>query len=66
MLGQSLDQHLLQSFRLRIALGRGMGLANVRDRLKALYGDRACLTLENKPSGGVVATLDLPREMQAA
>jgi sensor histidine kinase YesM len=43
-----------------------VGLANVRDRLKALYGDRARLTLENKPSGGVVATLDLPREMQAA
>lgn len=43
-----------------------VGLTNVRDRLKALYGDRASLTLENAPSGGVLATLDLPRQTQAA
>lgn len=43
-----------------------MGLVNVRERLKALYGERARLILENKPAGGVVATLDLPREAQAA
>lgn len=41
-----------------------VGLSNVRDRLKALYGDSARLTLDNKPSGGVVATLDLPRQTQ--
>ena len=40
--------------------GSGVGLANTRDRLQALYGDAARLTLEPAPSGGCVATSTLP------
>ena len=38
----------------------GLGLANLRDRLRLLYGERAELTIgENRPSGAVV-TIALP------
>ncbi len=42
--------------------GSGLGLANVRERLAQLYGERAALTLRERPGGGVVATLTLPLE----
>jgi hypothetical protein len=43
-------------------LGSGVGLTNIRERLAALYGDAASLTLEaNKPQG-VVATIEVPRD----
>ncbi len=38
----------------------GLGLANTRQRLRALYGDAASLTLGEEPAGTVVARLDLP------
>ncbi len=38
----------------------GLGLANTRQRLRALYGDAAGLTLGEEPVGTVVARLDLP------
>jgi hypothetical protein len=40
----------------------GFGLRQVRERLEALYGDRASLTLADAPDGrgGVLATLRLP------
>jgi sensor histidine kinase YesM len=38
----------------------GVGLSNLRDRLKALYGERSALTIgENRPAGAVV-TVRLP------
>ena len=38
----------------------GVGLSNLRDRLKALYGERGALTIgENQPAGAVV-TVRLP------
>jgi len=40
--------------------GGGVGLANTRARLQAMYGERASITIENRPSGGVVATVRLP------
>ena len=40
--------------------GSGLGLANLRERLAQLYGDRAELTLRARPAGGVAATLTLP------
>ncbi len=43
--------------------GNGLGLANIRERLVQLYGDRASLTLKTRPQGGVAATLTLPLEM---
>jgi len=40
--------------------GAGVGLANTRARLAALYGDEAALTLGPAPGGGVVARVALP------
>jgi LytS/YehU family sensor histidine kinase len=39
--------------------GTGLGLANVRERLQALYGERACLSLEAAPQGAT-ARIQLP------
>lgn len=41
----------------------GVGLANVRERLKALYGDRAELIIDVPPPGGTRATITLPYEV---
>jgi two-component system, LytTR family, sensor kinase len=38
----------------------GVGLANTRARLAALYGERASLEIANAQGGGVVATVRLP------
>ena len=38
----------------------GHGLANTRDRLRVLYGDRATLALGRGPEGGILATLRVP------
>ena len=43
-----------------ISAGGGVGLANVRERLEALYGTSASLDLGGAPGGGVAATLRLP------
>ena len=40
----------------------GVGLANVRERLQALYGDRAELVIDLPPQGGTRATIALPYE----
>ena len=40
--------------------GHGTGLANIRSRLTALYGDQAELTLARAPTRGVVATVSIP------
>jgi signal transduction histidine kinase len=42
--------------------GGGLGLANIRERLQQMHGDRAALTLRTRPEGGVAATLSLPME----
>lgn len=39
---------------------KGVGLANTRERLRHLYGDRGSLSLENGPSGGLIVTLSIP------
>ncbi len=38
----------------------GLGLANVRARLRELYGERGHLTIEPAPGGGTLATVTLP------
>ena len=38
----------------------GLGLANVSERLRALYQDRASVTLESRQGGGARATVRLP------
>jgi LytS/YehU family sensor histidine kinase len=40
--------------------GGGIGLANLRARLAALYGERAALSLAARDGGGVRAELRLP------
>jgi signal transduction histidine kinase len=41
----------------------GVGLANVRERLKALYGERAELAIDVPPAGGTRATIKVPYEV---
>jgi hypothetical protein len=41
----------------------GVGLANVRERLKALYSDRAELIISVPPAGGTCATIKVPYEI---
>ncbi len=43
-------------------VGSGVGLANIRERLAALYGDAAKLTLEAREPHGVEAAIEVPRE----
>ena len=43
-------------------IGSGVGLANIRERLAALYGDKAKLTLEAREPHGVEAVIEVPRE----
>jgi len=45
--------------------GKGIGLANTRARLRALYGPAARLSLAQLDQGGVRATLHLPAEVAA-
>jgi len=46
--------------------GHGVGLANTRARLAALYGDAASLELSPNEPSGVVATVTIPLEMADA
>ncbi len=38
----------------------GVGLANIRERLRLLYGNTATLTLTPNEGGGTIATIELP------
>jgi len=38
----------------------GHAISNTRERLRALYGDRASLHVRPSPTGGSVATIRLP------
>ena len=40
--------------------GGGIGLTNIRERLLALFGDQARLTLESNTPAGVIATIETP------
>ena len=40
--------------------GQGVGLSNVRERLAALYGGQASLTLTGEPDGGACAQVRIP------
>jgi hypothetical protein len=43
-------------------LGAGVGLANIRERLAALYGDKGKLTLQARDPHGVEAAIEVPRQ----
>lgn len=47
------------------AEGHGIGLANTRARLQALYGDDAALSIETTGAGGTRVSLRLPRQRAA-
>ena len=47
-------------FDIGAAAPEGHGLSNTRERLQALYGSSATLTIERASSGGVIATLRVP------
>jgi sensor histidine kinase YesM len=47
------------------ANGHGIGLANTRERLRQLYGDRQQLTLREREGGGLVVSISLPYETSA-
>jgi LytS/YehU family sensor histidine kinase len=40
--------------------GSGVGLANVRERLQALYGRKARLTIDANSEGGTIAAIEVP------
>ena len=42
-------------------IGQGVGLANIRERLRALHGEGARLELRGGESSGTVATIEVPR-----
>lgn len=42
----------------------GTGLANIRDRLRLLYGDRGAFTIGAPASGGCLAIISIPYTMQ--
>ena len=46
-----------------VQAGGGVGLANLRERLSALYGDDARFTLESNAPHGVIATIEVPAEV---
>jgi signal transduction histidine kinase len=48
------------------ASGSGIGLANIRSRLAALYGGRAGLTLEANQPRGVVSAIEVPLAVEGA
>jgi signal transduction histidine kinase len=41
-------------------IGKGVGLTNVRERLRALYAERGKFTLEEQPPHGARATIEIP------
>jgi len=47
-------------------LRKGLGLANTRARLERLYGNDHLLELTNDPAGGLIVTLEIPRERKAS
>ncbi len=46
--------------------GRGVGLTNTADRLRALYGDAQSLAFEDAPGGGLVVRMTMPFAASAA
>jgi LytS/YehU family sensor histidine kinase len=45
--------------------GTGVGLANVRERLSALYGGRARLSIDANDPSGTIVTIDVPYTFEA-
>jgi two-component system LytT family sensor kinase len=48
----------------RLSKGGGVGLANCRERLKELYGDRQSFTLGTTEPHGLTVSIRLPLELK--
>lgn len=64
--GESLRVQVGNSGSLRPQNGAGIGLANTRERLRLLYGDRARLALWEPRPGWVEAELEIPFQVREA
>ncbi len=49
-----------------LPLRAGLGIGNTRERLGAIYGERAALRVETTPHGGFCATIQIPRREERA
>ncbi len=49
-----------------VPLRPGLGIGNTRERLNAIYGERATLSVETTPHGGVCATIQIPLHEERA
>jgi two-component system, sensor histidine kinase YesM len=66
--GTSIQEERLEEIRLHLETGKrkneaereSIGLKNVHDRLKLYYGERACLILSNRESGGLCVIIKIP------
>jgi two-component system, LytTR family, sensor kinase len=45
--------------------GKGLGLANTQARLIGLYGTDARFEMTNRPSGGLIVSIDIPRHQRS-
>jgi LytS/YehU family sensor histidine kinase len=52
---------LLVDRTLELRRGKGLGLANTQARLVGLYGTAARFEMTNRPSGGLVVSIEIPR-----
>jgi two-component system LytT family sensor kinase len=43
---------------------KGLGLANIAERLQTLYQDRASVNLQRREGGGAIATVIIPRSRE--
>jgi sensor histidine kinase YesM len=43
--------------------GNGIGLKNIEERLRLLFGDRALLQITSPPDGGACVTLRMPHSI---
>ena len=50
----------LQSDRMEATKQGGIGVGNVRQRLKLIYGDDASFTISNREEGGVMVKIIIP------
>ncbi len=46
---------------LEVRRGKGLGLANTQARLVGLYGTAARFEMTNRPSGGLIVSIEIPR-----
>jgi LytS/YehU family sensor histidine kinase len=64
--GEMLRVEVGNTGRLRTDRGGGIGLANARERLRLLHGERAMVELSEEPQGWVQATVALPFQQAEA